>query len=74
MWYNFSSEVVAFKQFSSRKVSLRWINHGNKKMKTIRKFVVECRRIVVLGHKNDIEKHECNLSHAHMPTTLIGGV
>jgi hypothetical protein len=44
------------------------------KIKTIRKFVVECHRIVVLRHKSDVEEQECNLSHAHMPTTFVGGV
>ncbi len=43
-------------------------------MKTIGEFVVECHRIVVFGCRNNVEKHECNLCHAHMPTTLIGGI
>ncbi len=43
-------------------------------MKTIGEFVVECHRIVVSGRRSDVEKHECNLSHAHRPITLVGGI
>jgi hypothetical protein len=43
-------------------------------MKTIREFAMECCRSVVSRHRSDVGKQECNLSHAHMPTTLVGGV
>ncbi len=76
MWYKFSNEAVAFKQFNSWNVSFIWRNQRNMKMKmkAIGEFAVECRWIVVSRCKSDVEKHECNLSHAHRPTTLIGGV
>jgi hypothetical protein len=74
MWYSYGSKVIVIKQSNARKVSWRWKNQGDMKIKNIKFFVVECRWIVVSGHKNDVEEQECNLSHAHMPITLVGGV